>query len=49
MSYFNGLFLSSNPCLDNELTTLFSPIITDLENDALGSIPDTLEINMAIS
>jgi hypothetical protein len=47
--YFQNLFTSSNPSFDDELDSLFSPVISDAENNSICSIPDESKIRKAIS
>jgi hypothetical protein len=49
VSYFEACFTSSNPILDDELDSLFSPLISDEQNVRLCSIPEEAEIYDALS
>jgi hypothetical protein len=49
VSYFDSIFASSNPCLDDELDSLFSPLISLSENDNLCIIPEEPEIYLALT
>lgn len=48
-AYFNNLYSSSHPVLDDKLSSLFSPVISDAENSALCCIPEEAEIRSAIA
>jgi hypothetical protein len=47
--FFNSLYSSSNPSLDEELKSLFPSEISDAENLSLCAIPDEPEIFQTIS
>ncbi|KAB1226396.1 hypothetical protein CJ030_MR1G004849 [Morella rubra] len=43
-SNFQNLFATSSPTLPGDISDLFSPIITDADNDFLCRVPDEAEI-----
>lgn len=47
--YFQDLFESSHPVFDEDLESLFSLVITNVENGLLCCIPNEAEICSAIS
>jgi hypothetical protein len=49
VKFYNDLFSSSIPNMDDDLVSLFSPTITDFENASPCKIPDVLEITSTIS
>jgi hypothetical protein len=49
VDHFSTLFSSSNPIIDDSLSDLVSPVITTDDNLALCSIPEEVEIFLAIS
>lgn len=49
VSHFSNLFSSSNSPIEDEMLDLFSPTITDDENQTLCSVPSELEVFQALS
>jgi hypothetical protein len=44
VDHFSSLFSSTSPQIDDELLELFPPIISEIENQALISIPTEIEV-----
>jgi hypothetical protein len=49
IAHFTNLFTSSNPLIENEMLDLFSPIISEEENDLLCTLPVEEEILEALA
>jgi hypothetical protein len=47
--YFQKLFTSPNPSFDDELDSLFFPLISHAEHNSICGIPDENKIRKAIS